>query len=407
MKNQGPPEEGPPRISRPGAPGPNQRARERRERRRRRPQQAARFCTPRPGPTPTRDRTATRRNQHRPGRRPTSPGKRRKRPAAGPGRASQRAGRRKQARADHRDEARARPTPSRSDGRGTPPDPRRTPARTRNERRRKRKKKRTWQPPRLASPGNRPAGGAPRRRPGEKAPLVLVSIALWALLASKQLKINEKRQGQAPPGAPPGGAGQALRQHHQEERQPQAPHHRPAPLCVARKRRAGRPGGHQSPPGPAAGRAHADASPAPPEGAGGAIKILGCEAPNLLAAHTQPLLFPCRRFALPLRYPMDWVGVESEKKKNTKPNPNKRFISLETERRPRPWGTLWAGRSDGMGMGCATSPSWQARDGAQSCRTLPPNRRDDAGPAEKGQGGGLFGRDPGPEGWPGTPATPR
>ena len=48
--------------------------------------------------------------------------------------------------------------------------------------------------------------------------------------------------------------------------------------------------------------------------------------------------------------------MESEKKKNTKPNPNKRFISLETERRPRPWGTLWAGRSAGMGMGCATSP---------------------------------------------------
>ena len=120
----------------------------------------------------------------------------------------------------------------------------------------------------------------------------------------------------------------------------------------------------QSPPAPAAGPAHVDASPAPPEGAGGAIKILGCAAQNLLCAHTQPPLFPCRRFALPLRYPVDWGGVESEKKKNTKPNPNKRFISLETERRPRPWGTLWAGRSAGMGMGCAraffASQGWRA-----------------------------------------------
>ncbi len=42
------------------------------------------------------------------------------------------------------------------------------------------------------------------------------------------------------------------------------------------------------------------------------------------------------------------------------------------------------------GNGVRDEPSWQARDGAQSCRTLPPARRDDAGPAGKGQGGGLF-----------------
>ncbi len=59
------------------------------------------------------------------------------------------------------------------------------------------------------------------------------------------------------------------------------------------------------------------------------------------------------------------------------------------------------------GNGVRDEPSWQAREGAPFCRTPRPTRRDDAGPAGKGQGGGLFGRDPGPEGWPGTSATPR
>ncbi len=59
------------------------------------------------------------------------------------------------------------------------------------------------------------------------------------------------------------------------------------------------------------------------------------------------------------------------------------------------------------GNGVRDGASSQARDGAPSCRTLRPTRRHDAGPAGKGQGCGLFGRAPGPGGWPGTPATPR
>ena len=94
----------------------------------------------------------------------------------------------------------------------------------------------------------------------------------------------------------------------------------------------------------------------PRRGRGGRSKSWVAQHQTGLARIPNPLYSHADASPYPLRYPVDWAGVQSEKKKNTKPNPNKRFISLETERRPRPWGTLWAGRSAGMGMGCATSP---------------------------------------------------
>ena len=48
------------------------------------------------------------------------------------------------------------------------------------------------------------------------------------------------------------------------------------------------------------------------------------------------------------------------------------------------------------GNGVRDEPSWQARDGAPSCRTPRPTQPHDAGPAGKGQGCGLFWPLPGP-----------
>lgn len=136
------------------------------------------------------------------------------------------------------------------------------------------------------------------------------------------------------------------------------------------------------PPAPAAGRAHVDASPAPPEGAGGAIKILGCAAPNLLCAHTQPALraYPTPFIPMPTLRPALFgtpgTGAEwSPEKKNTKPNLNRVFLR-RAEWSVRHWGTLWAGRSAGMGMGCAraffASQGWRAV--LQDATPYPPPR---------------------------------
>ncbi len=53
----------------------------------------------------------------------------------------------------------------------------------------------------------------------------------------------------------------------------------------------------------------------PRRGRGGAIKILGCAAQNLLRAHIQPPLFPCRRFALPSSVPQGLARSGARRKK--------------------------------------------------------------------------------------------
>ncbi len=137
----------------------------------------------------------------------------------------------------------------------------------------------------------------------------------------------------------------------------------------------------------------------PRRGRGGRSKSWVAQHQTCLARIPNPLYSHADASPCPLRYPVDWAGVQSEKKKNTKPNPNKRFISLETERRPRPWGTLWAGRSAGMGMGCATSPlgkPGKARRLAGRHALPSPTMQGQPGRA---RGAGYSGRSPGPEGW--------
>ncbi len=226
-------------------------------------------------------------------------------------------------------------------------------------------------PPRQPVPGNPPAGEA-SPTPAPHKVIIALFMLNWGSYAKKPRRLPR-----------PGGGTTEDREASPPQEAPRAPPRPPqAPPMLMR-------------------------ALLPRRGRGGAIKSLGCAAPNRLCAHTQPPLFPCRRFALPLRYPVDWAGVQSEKKKNTKPNPNKRFISLETERRPRPWGTLWAGRSAGMGMGCATSPlgkPGKARRLAGRHALPSPTMQGQPGRA---RGAGYSGRSPGPEGWTGTPATPR
>lgn len=104
-----------------------------------------------------------------------------------------------------------------------------------------------------------------------------------------------------------------------------------------------------------------------PLGGGGGIKILGCEAQDRLGAHTQPLLFPCRRFALPLRYPRDWRGVEpGEKKTQNQIQISVLFSEGGMERQALGYSLGRAKCRHGNGV--RDEPSSQAMDGAQSCQ---------------------------------------
>ena len=153
---------GPAGTRRLAAPGHDQRAPGRRGQRRRRCQRATGPYKPRPARRRPAGQTATRRNRHQRAQKRPSRGNARKRPAAGPGRAKARAKTGKRAKGDHRDARRARPTPSRNGVRAVPRARRTTQGRTGSE---KRKKKRTWQPPRLASPGKPPGRWAPPGTP--------------------------------------------------------------------------------------------------------------------------------------------------------------------------------------------------------------------------------------------------
>ena len=144
----------------------------------------------------------------------------------------------------------------------------------------------------------------------------------------------------------------------------------------------------------------------PRRGRGGRSKSWVAKHKTCLARIPNPLY--SHADASPCLFGTPWTGSEWSRKRKKTQNPTQISVLF-----------LWRRNGDpghGVLFGQGEVPAWewgahelssQARDGAPSCRTPRPTRRHDAGPAGKGQGGGLFGRDPGPEGWPGTLATPR
>jgi hypothetical protein len=154
--------EGPAATRRLAAPGRDQHAPGRRGQRRRRCPRATGPYKPRPARRRPAGQTARPRNRHRPAQKRTNPGSARKRPTAGPGHAKARAKTGKRAKGDHRDERRARPTPTRNGARAAPRARRRWRERKGSE---KRKKKRTWQPPGRPVPGTPGRGGRPHALP--------------------------------------------------------------------------------------------------------------------------------------------------------------------------------------------------------------------------------------------------
>ncbi len=291
-----------------------------------------------PAPKQPRGRYAIRRNPRPGGWRSDTAGTTHKPGGAGRRLAKRRAGTGKPAKGDRRGERRAKPkhSPKRS---GRERQPGRESWRGRKRKRKRRTRKRTWQPP-----GSQPPGTPGRE--GRPPPPLCNIIVHTGLKRNKPMKKKGKDMA---PCAQVGAHAQGER----AQRAAQPPRSPRGGRCAPRA------------PPPMLMRALL-----PRRGRGGRSKSWAAQHQTKKAATLTPPFFPCRRFALPSLVPkvLGWSGVRL--KKNTKPNQNKRFIFSRTEWKPRSLGTLWAGRSDGMGKGAAALArgedpgAFPARDGS-------------------------------------------